>query len=37
MISFDPQAGHEQRWRRPGLMVSVDQFNRGEVWHFAAR
>ncbi|MCF6313484.1 MAG: type II toxin-antitoxin system PemK/MazF family toxin [Verrucomicrobiales bacterium] len=29
VISFDPQAGHEQKGRRPGVVVSVDQFNRG--------
>ncbi|MFV1994802.1 MAG: type II toxin-antitoxin system PemK/MazF family toxin [Verrucomicrobiales bacterium] len=28
-ISFDPQAGHEQKGRRPGFVVSVDRFNRG--------
>ena len=27
-ISFDPQAGHEQRRRRPALVVSVTAFNR---------
>ncbi len=29
VISFDPHAGHEQKGRRPGIVVSVDQFNRG--------
>jgi mRNA interferase MazF len=29
VISFDPQAGHEQMGRRPGIVVSVDHFNRG--------
>lgn len=27
-LSFDPQAGHEQRGRRPALVVSNDLFNR---------
>ena len=27
-ITFDPQAGHEQRGRRPALVVSVTAFNR---------
>jgi mRNA interferase MazF len=27
-MSFDPQAGHEQRGRRPALVVSNDLFNR---------
>jgi mRNA interferase MazF len=27
-ISFDPQAGHEQRGRRPALVVSVTPLNR---------
>ena len=26
-ITFDPQAGHEQRGRRPALVVSVTAFN----------
>lgn len=26
-ISFDPQSGHEQRGRRPALVVSNDLFN----------
>ncbi len=28
-LDFDPQAGHEQRGRRPALVVSKDAFNRG--------
>jgi mRNA interferase MazF len=27
-LSFDPQAGHEQRGRRPAIVVSRDLFNR---------
>jgi mRNA interferase MazF len=27
VLSFDPQAGHEQMCRRPALVVSVDAFN----------
>ena len=27
-LSFDPQAGHEQRGRRPALVVSNDLFNK---------
>ena len=27
-LTFDPQAGHEQRGRRPALIVSNDLFNR---------
>lgn len=27
-LTFDPQAGHEQRGRRPALIVSNDMFNR---------
>ena len=27
-LDFDPQAGHEQRCRRPALVVSNDLFNR---------
>jgi mRNA interferase MazF len=27
-LSFDPQTGHEQRGRRPALVVSNDLFNR---------
>lgn len=26
-ITFDPQAGHEQKGRRPTLVVSKDLFN----------
>lgn len=29
VMSFDPQAGHEQKGRRPGIVISVDPFNRG--------
>ena len=29
VLSFDPQAGHEQTGRRPAIVVSVDHFNRG--------
>lgn len=28
VLSFDPQAEHEQMGRRPGIVVSVDAFNR---------
>lgn len=28
-LTFDPQAGHEQKGRRPALIVSNDMFN----WH----
>ncbi len=28
VLSFDPQAGHEQMGRRPALVVSVTAFNR---------
>ena len=28
VLTFDPQAGHEQRGRRPALVVSNDLFNR---------
>ncbi len=28
VISFDPQAGHEQMGRRPALVVSVNAFNK---------
>lgn len=28
VLSFDPQAGHEQRGRRPAIVVSVLPFNR---------
>lgn len=27
VLSFDPQAGHEQKGRRPGLVVSKKAFN----------
>ncbi len=27
-VTFDPQSGHEQRGRRPALVVSNDLFNR---------
>lgn len=27
-LSFDPQAGHEQRGRQPALVISNDLFNR---------
>ena len=27
-LSFDPQAGHEQKGRRPALVISNDLFNR---------
>jgi mRNA interferase MazF len=29
VISFDPQAGHEQKGRLPGFVVSVNRFNLG--------
>ena len=28
VLSFDPQAGHEQTGKRPAMVVSVDAFNR---------
>jgi len=28
ILDFDPQAGHEQKGRRPGLIASNDQFHR---------
>jgi mRNA interferase MazF len=28
ILNFDPQAGHEQKGRRPALVVSNDLFNR---------
>ena len=28
LLTFDPQSGHEQRGRRPGLVVSNDLFNK---------
>jgi len=33
-LNFNPQAGHEQRGRRPGLVVSKTEFNEkmGFVW-----
>ena len=33
-VSFSPQAGHEQRGRRPGLVVSRSSFNKktGFAW-----
>ena len=27
-LTFDPQSGHEQRGRRPALVVNKDLFNR---------
>jgi len=27
-VTFDPQSGHEQKGRRPALVVSNDLFNR---------
>ncbi|MCL2081536.1 MAG: type II toxin-antitoxin system PemK/MazF family toxin [Oscillospiraceae bacterium] len=27
ILNFDPQAGHEQKGRRPGLVVSNDEFH----------
>lgn len=29
LLDLDPTRGHEQAGRRPGLIVSVDQFNHG--------
>lgn len=29
VLNFDPQAGHEQKGRRPAMVVSVGLFNRG--------
>lgn len=29
LLNFDPQSGHEQKGRRPALVVSKDAFNRG--------
>ena len=29
-LDFDPQAGHEQRGRRPALVVSNNLFNRSQ-------
>ncbi len=33
-LAFDPQAGHEQKGRRPALVVSKTEFNKrtGFVW-----
>jgi len=28
-VTFDPQSGHEQKGRRPALVVSKELFNRG--------
>jgi len=28
LVDFDPQAGHEQKGRRPALVISNDLFNR---------
>jgi mRNA interferase MazF len=28
-LTFDPQSGHEQKGRRPALVVSKDLFNKG--------
>src|SRR5437762_12302024 len=28
IVNFDPQSGHEQKGRRPGLVVSKTEFNR---------
>jgi len=28
ILDFDPQTGHEQKGRRPGLVVSNDQFHK---------
>jgi len=28
-LNFDPQAGHEQKGRRPALVISKDAFNKG--------
>ena len=28
VLDFDPQIGHEQKGRRPGLIVSNEQFNK---------
>lgn len=29
ILTFDPQAGHEQKGRRPALIVSNEAFNKG--------
>jgi mRNA interferase MazF len=34
-LSFDPQSGHEQRGRRPALVVSNDLFNKHTGWCIA--
>ena len=31
-ITFDPQSGHEQKGRRPALVVGKDLFNRSTGW-----
>jgi mRNA interferase MazF len=31
-LTFDPQAGYEQKGRRPALIVSNDLFNRHTGW-----
>ena len=28
-LNFDPQSGHEQKGRRPALVISKDAFNKG--------
>lgn len=28
MLNFDPQKGHEQKGRRPGLIISNDEFHK---------
>ena len=28
ILDFDPQTGHEQKGRRPGLLISNDQFHK---------
>jgi mRNA interferase MazF len=35
VLTFDPQAGHEQKGRRPALIVSNDLFNRHTGMAFA--
>ena len=34
-LSFDPQSGHEQKGRRPALIVSNDLFNKATGFAFA--
>jgi mRNA interferase MazF len=34
-LSFDPQSGHEQKGRRPALIVSNDLFNKATGFVFA--